>query len=203
MRVKAGMRSRVAQAGRQADVTNRAQMMMMMMTGMSAALTLLVAANTVSPTDPWPSEFEINCWTRSFGRKVEKQNIKIKHQRPFLMLETAVWPKKKQLITKFTYLAFPTLSATSHSLPQQKLLSCHVSVCDEIFLFDKILFFEWKMLNMLTKEASETFPPTLWPAPTEETNVIHKRLAILLKHKAGGELVTALCELKLSGTLEP
>lgn len=36
MRVKAGMRSKVAQGGRQADITNRAQMMMMMMTtGMS------------------------------------------------------------------------------------------------------------------------------------------------------------------------
>lgn len=36
MRVKAGMRSKVAQAGRQTDITNRAQMMMMMMmTGMS------------------------------------------------------------------------------------------------------------------------------------------------------------------------
>lgn len=47
------MRSRVAQAGRQADITNRAQRMMMMMTWMRcAALTLLVAANAVSTTDP-------------------------------------------------------------------------------------------------------------------------------------------------------
>lgn len=37
------------QAGRQADITNRAQMMM---TGMRAALTLLVAANTGSTADP-------------------------------------------------------------------------------------------------------------------------------------------------------
>lgn len=49
MRVRAGMRSRVAQAGRQANITNRAQMMT---TGMSAALTSLVLANTVSITDP-------------------------------------------------------------------------------------------------------------------------------------------------------
>lgn len=55
MRVRAGMRSRVAQAGRQADITNRAQRMMMMMTTTwtrRAALTLLVAANAVSTTDP-------------------------------------------------------------------------------------------------------------------------------------------------------
>lgn len=51
MRVKAGMRSRVAQAGRQTDITNRAQMIMII-TEMSADLTLLVAANTVSITDP-------------------------------------------------------------------------------------------------------------------------------------------------------
>lgn len=54
MKVRAGMRSRVAQAGRQTDITNRAQMMMTTTTGVSsssAALTLLVAAN-ISTTDP-------------------------------------------------------------------------------------------------------------------------------------------------------
>lgn len=55
MKVRAGMRSRVAQAGRQADITNRAQMMMTTTTtgvsSSSAALTLLVAAN-ISTTDP-------------------------------------------------------------------------------------------------------------------------------------------------------
>lgn len=53
MKVRAGMRSRVAQAGRQADITNRAQMMMTTtgVSSSSAALTLLVAAN-ISTTDP-------------------------------------------------------------------------------------------------------------------------------------------------------
>lgn len=90
MRVRAGMRSRVAQAGRQANITNRAQMMT---TGMSAGLTLLVLANTVSITDPnkcdkpWESEFRIHwypllsSWTKSSGEQ-------------FVYLENIVWKYK-------------------------------------------------------------------------------------------------------------
>lgn len=61
-------------SGRQADITNRAQMMMM--TGMSAALTLLVAANTVKHNwpfkgdKPWQSEFQLILLDQNFWGKI-------------------------------------------------------------------------------------------------------------------------------------
>ncbi len=173
-------------SGRQADITNRAQMMMTTMTtGMSRSSTHIVSGSKYFEHDwplkkgdePWRwvcnqlifSHKELDqksggkVWFRENGKwktKIRKwvENIEIIYRKilPTKQAETAQrrkltchfilnwrvgsWSLKQQsdqkteLISRFTYVVFTKLSATSCGLPQQmKLLICHqidVWLCD-------------------------------------------------------------------------
>lgn len=186
------------QAGRQADITNRAQMMMMMMmTGMSWT-DVVSGSKYCNPYKPWRPALEINwfsltrSWTKVLEVKSDLQklagfkNIEIFHKKEtrdicslFLTLKRAVWPRNSSSQCPLTW-HFLQLSAESHSIPQRmKLLSflskCYFKVCET--------------QKQATTKGYETFPPTLWAAPTEETHFIHDWHTLLFKHKADGESV--------------
>lgn len=150
MRVKAGMRSRVAQAGRQAA-------QMMMTTGMSWSSTDIVSGSKYDwLLKRWQTPtFEITrSWTKGLEEKFE--------------IITLFWTRasvldlgnssltKKSLISRFAYFVFLMFSGTSGGLPQQMssrgLCAERISCQNAISWFEDLYFLLQKALRNFSSD---------------------------------------------------